>query len=361
MNRRICAASAVASLVMCACNVDKSSNPLTPTVSGPIPGVAITAPTIVQPVGGVRVRSDQQVTFTLANATTSGVRPLWYVIEVTSDQSFGSVVYTSEHITPGDGQTVFRVSAPFPSDRHYMWRARAEDGANTGPNSAVADFNLFTPAVFQPPTLIEPINNNTVSSLRPIFKWRNADRTGSPDAVNYTVEVSDSASFTNTASAIVGEQDGQTVTQPTQDLPYDRQVFWRVRAFDSVSTGPWAISTFKTVAAPVPPSSGGGTGCGYPGHPSTWSTGLWHDCFFSLIAQRGVGPTVSISAIWALRGDLNAMGADWQNAWRGDPRPRIFLPVPNCPPATSPNVPECSYTRTVDVGDFGGAWLWIPR
>jgi len=70
---------------------------------------------------------------------------------------------------------------------------------------------------------------------------------------------------------------------------------------------------------------------------------------------------VSSDGIWALRPELLAMGADWQNGWRGDPRPRIFLPVPNCPPPSSPGVPACSYSRTVDVGDYGGAWIWFYR
>jgi len=63
----------------------------------------------------------------------------------------------------------------------------------------------------------------------------------------------------------------------------------------------------------------------------------------------------------AMRGDLVARGADFQNAWRGDIRPRLFLPVPGCPPATSPNVPSCSYNRTVDLGNYGRPWAWIPR
>ena len=84
-------------------------------------------------------------------------------------------------------------------------------------------------------------------------------------------------------------------------------------------------------------------------------------CFFSLIDKRGVGPTVSQEGIWILRPELNAMGADWQNGWRGDPRPRIFLPVPGCPSATNPSPPACAYSRTVDVGDYGGVWQWIYR
>ena len=51
-----------------------------------------------------------------------------------------------------------------------------------------------------------------------------------------------------------------------------------------------------------------------------------------------------------MRNDLVARGADFQNGWRGDVRPRLFLPVPGCPIANRPDVPACSYARTVDVG-----------
>ena len=77
--------------------------------------------------------------------------------------------------------------------------------------------------------------------------------------------------------------------------------------------------------------------------------------------SRGAGPTVTHSALALLRPDINARGADWQNGWRGDYRPRIFLPVPGCPSAISPNPPPCAYDRTVDVGDWNGPWQWLPR
>jgi hypothetical protein len=62
-----------------------------------------------------------------------------------------------------------------------------------------------------------------------------------------------------------------------------------------------------------------------------------------------------------MRGDLLAHGSDFQNGWRGDMRPRMVLPVPGCPIANRPDVPLCSYNRTVDLGNYGGAWQWDPR
>jgi hypothetical protein len=95
--------------------------------------------------------------------------------------------------------------------------------------------------------------------------------------------------------------------------------------------------------------------------PVDWTKDQWRDYVFGLIADKGVGPTVTFQALATMRTDINAVGADWQNGWRGDYRPRIYLPVPNCPPATSADAPACSYDRAVDLGDWDGPWLWIPR
>ena len=352
------AGAVVVSLGSCACSFEKSSDPLSPTVAGPIPGVAITQPKIVQPANGSRVGANQ-LTFVVTNATSSGLRPLTYVIEVADDVQFKTVVFTRSGVTPGEGgQTSVKVEGALVTDRTYFWRACAEDGANSGPFSAAAQFMLFTPVIYQTPIAIAPINDATVSNLRPRFSWGNVTRLGTPDSVGYRVELADSSAFTNSASAAVSEQTGnQTSVDAPEDLPVSKQLFWRVRPFDSNNTGPWSVTqSFRT------PARGSGTsGCSFPKSPAEATTEEWRVCVFGLIDKRGGGPTVTIEGVWVLRPELNAMGADWQNGWRGDPRPRIFLPVPNCPSATNPNAPDCSYSRTVDMGDWGGPWLWIPR
>lgn len=93
---------------------------------------------------------------------------------------------------------------------------------------------------------------------------------------------------------------------------------------------------------------------------SSWTTEEWRAHFFSLVEQKG-GDAVSDEGLWALRLELNPLGADFQNGWRGDIRPRLFLPVPDCPPATLADAPECAYSRTVDVGHYGDRWQWIIR
>ena len=81
-------------MMLTACAAEKSSNPLSPSVAGPIPGVAITTPTPMQPSNGSQIAVDQQpVTLAVNNASTSGVRPLSYVFEVATDVNFANKVF----------------------------------------------------------------------------------------------------------------------------------------------------------------------------------------------------------------------------------------------------------------------------
>src|SRR5262245_710178 len=178
---------------------EKSADPLSPAIAGPIAGVNISAPRLLQPSAGAKVSVDSQpVTLTVADATTSGVRPLNYLFEIATDAGFTNKVFTRDNITPGgNGQTSLRLPDPLAPERTYFWRARAQDGANTGSYSGPGDFAVFTPVVIQAPVLLSPINNVAVSSLKPTFTFANAARTGPAGTITYTIEVADSASFAN--------------------------------------------------------------------------------------------------------------------------------------------------------------------
>ena len=361
MNRRVvCVAAMLAgSIGAGACSFERSSDPLSPTIAGPVPGVVIQQPKIVQPTNGAKLGADKPLTFTVTAVTSSGERPVSYFIEIAQDVDFKSIVFAKGGFNGGSGaQATFSLQENLVTDATYFWHVRGDDGANSSPFSDAAQFTLYTPVIYQPPSAVAPSNNTTVSNLRPKFSWTNAPKIGTPDGVLYEVELSDNDTFSQKASAVVPEHgSGQTGVDAPEDLPVSKQVFWHVRAFDSNNRGPWsATMTFKT------PARGSGTsGCSFPKSPAEATVEEWKVCFFTLVEKRGVGPNVSNEGIWALRPELNAMGADWQNGWRGDPRPRIFLPVPGCPSATNPSPPACAYSRTVDLGDYGGPWLWIFR
>ncbi len=256
-----------------ACESAKSSNPLSPTVAGPIPGVNITAPTTVDPAMGARIAVDKQpLTLTVQNASTSGVRPLNYVFEVATDVDFNSKVFVRESIAPGDGgRTSLRLPDPLATGRTYYWRSRAQDGANTGPYSGAANFNVFTPIVIDAPVLLAPINNVRTDNLHPTFQFTNAPRSGPVGEIGYVIELSDADSFANKLAIwTVGEQPNQTSLASPQDLSPNKQYFWHVRAYDPTTTGPFsATQVFQTpapvvVAPPPPPGGGGGGGGGGP-------------------------------------------------------------------------------------------------
>ena len=71
------------------CEAQKSSNPLSPSVAGPIAGVDITAPAVVDPAPGHKFKdTEQPIRLTVQNAATTGVRPLHYTFEVGADSKF---------------------------------------------------------------------------------------------------------------------------------------------------------------------------------------------------------------------------------------------------------------------------------
>ena len=256
-----CVAPAV--LVMIGCVATKSEDPLSPTVAGPIPGVNITPPTVVQPTTGARISVEQQpVVLMVANAATSGVRPLTYVFEIAADVSFANKVFSRDGIQPGaTGQTSLRLPDALATGRTYFWHARAEDGANTGSFSSTAAFDVFTPIVIGPPVPTSPINNVMMDSAHPRFSFNNALRSGPVGAMAYVIEVADGDSFANKLAVwtVAERGGGQTSLDSPQDLPPIKQLFWHVRAFDPTTVGPWsATQVFQTpppvvLPPPLPP------------------------------------------------------------------------------------------------------------
>ncbi len=240
-----------------ACEASKSSNPLSPSVAGPIAGVNITAPQPVSPASNSEIAiTDQPVTLTVRNATTNGVRPLSYVFEVASDAQFVQKVYSRASVPAGDGQTSNRLSDVLAAAGTYYWRARAEDGANTGNFTNSVAFVIYVPVVIQAPTPVQPIAGALVSSIRPTFIVQNAARTGPAGAIVYELYIAADASFTQPVYAgQFSEGQGQTSMTIEKDLPADTTLFWRVRAVDPKNQGAWSqILAFRTPAGGGSPS-----------------------------------------------------------------------------------------------------------
>ena len=188
-------------------------------------------------------------------------------------------MFTRESIAQGDGgRTSLRLPDALATGRTYYWRARAEDGANTGPYTGATHFAVFTPIVIESPLPNSPAVNATVSTLRPSLVVSNAARSGPVGAIAYTFEVASDFPFTaKIGTWTADEQPGQTKLDLPVDLKYSTVYYWRVRANDSSTIGPWStVFAFATLQEPVAPPPGGGgggpvgdwRGCGStPGEP----------------------------------------------------------------------------------------------
>jgi hypothetical protein len=269
--RSISLAVLCATLATAACERAKSSNPLSPDVAGPIPGVSIGAPTPLEPPqGGQVVKNGEPVTLLLENTSTSGQRPLHLQLQVAVDANFGQLVHHNERIEPGpDGRTAYRMPEELNANTTYFWRSRAADGANTGPYSFTSQFTVVNPVVMETPTPIEP--SGPIATNRPTFRVRNGGISGTEGAY-YRFELA-TAPDENAIVAVVTTtpgSNGETAIS-VGDLPYGRTFFWRVHASDGTTqSNHSAMISFTTPNPPAGPSPGpGGPTPGTPNIPST--------------------------------------------------------------------------------------------
>jgi hypothetical protein len=245
-----------AAFSLAACEASKSSTPLSPTVAGPIPGIEISAPRMLEPGSGAKISVEKQpVTLLIENAGSNGPRPLSYSFDIATDTGFSNLVFSRDSIAQGEGgRTSLRMTDALPTGRTYYWRARAQDGANTGPYATPMAFAIFTPIVIDLPGLSAPAPNATVLSLRPTFTLTNAPRSGPVGAMTYLIELADSDSFANkVATWTASETPNQTNMTSPVDLAYGKVYYWHARAYDPTTLGPWTnTQAFQELAEPAP-------------------------------------------------------------------------------------------------------------
>ena len=256
MTRRIISAalSALVLTALAACEAKKSSNPLSPTVAGPIPGVEITPPKLLEPGQGFRFTEDEQpIRLLIENSSSTGVRPLTYMFEVATDSAFQSKVFARGGIPPGDGGRTSLELQPLELGRSYYWRARAEDGANDS-LFATAQFEILARAVLHAPILLSPVNNEAVASRQPTLRIRNSTRNDAVGTVRYFFAIAQDQAFSQVAATgWVDEGGGDTAWTADRELNPGLTHFWKVRASDGMTTADWSATQAFRTPAPVSP------------------------------------------------------------------------------------------------------------
>jgi hypothetical protein len=255
---------AVMAAMVAGCQINKSANPLSPTIAGPIEGVQITPPNILEPAQDWQIRMrDQPIRLMFRNAGTSGVRPLSYTVEIASDPAFKSVVFKRTDIAPGSGETTtFQLTDTLPTGHTYWWRVRAEDGANVGEWSKPVSFTAITPVTLGAPVPQSP--TGTLLTTVPEFKVGAGSKSGPYQGIVYTLQVANDSAFRSIAAIfIVPEAGSQTTVAQNYSFLNDKTYYWRVQAKDtgqSEAVSAWStVRSFSTaVPAPTPAPDPGG-------------------------------------------------------------------------------------------------------
>ncbi|MCH2253250.1 MAG: hypothetical protein MK365_08825, partial [Vicinamibacterales bacterium] len=217
--------------MMVACDSEHSSNPLSPTIAGPLAGITITTPAAIQPVDGQLIAVDTQpVTLVFQSAVSDSPRPFWHEAQIAEDGNFVSILHTFEEIPSGEGGMV-SVELPLTLDpgRTYHWRTRALDGANTGPYSNGASFEIYTPVTIDAPTLTLPPNGASKQTNAPEMSVNNATVSGPASDTVYRFELWPTPRFSSLAELLsVPPSTGPTTSAQPSGLGDDLTYYWRV-------------------------------------------------------------------------------------------------------------------------------------
>jgi hypothetical protein len=233
----------------------KSSNPLSPSVAGPIAGVEITAPKLLEPEHQATVPSGSPVRLLFESATTNGERPIRQQIEVALDPEFAQRVHSADNLAPGqNGRTEYTLPV-LPEGRGYFWRVRALDGANTGPYSPASLFSIALAVRIETPVPLSPVRRDVITGTQPTLVVQNTAVTGTQN-VMYRFEVAADAGFGQLLAVWSVPRSGGERTEVTgSPLAPGTEYYWRVNASDGSFVAPYSIvQAFRTEAPPAPPA-----------------------------------------------------------------------------------------------------------
>jgi hypothetical protein len=266
------AAAVVVSGALAGCT-KKSENPLSPSVAGPIAGVSITAPKLLEPEHQQTVRAGTAVTLLFESATSTGERPIRQELQVALDPEFAQRVHTADNVPIGQGGRSSYTLPVLQEGRAYFWRVRAVDGANTGPYSPASLFSIALSVRIETPVPLAPVRREQIAGVRPTLVAQNTAVTGTSN-VTYTFEVAADQGFTRLIAVWAAPRSGGDRTEVTgTELAPGTEYFWRVNATDGSYVAPYSIvQAFRTEAppapaptpepgpTPIPPGGGGGGG-----------------------------------------------------------------------------------------------------
>jgi hypothetical protein len=165
-----------------------------------------------------------------------------YTIQIAKDNLFKTMV-TSTSVTP----STYTPSSALPANIPLYWRVQTK-----GTNGPSAWSDVWQMQVANPPVLVSPANNATVTTTAPSFSWNSL--TG---AAKYEIQISTANTFIT-----FSDHASPAVTNYTSAYLANGTYYWRVRGVDIASTpGPWSatwavkVNSLKDTTPPTNPSS----------------------------------------------------------------------------------------------------------
>lgn len=236
-------------IVFCVCASTIAACKKTSTATTPT-GTTTTVTTVelVSPAANILIpNASQPVTLTVKNATVTGGGVATYVFEVATDSGFVTKIVTRSVAEGSGGQTTTTLDTLAAGD--FYWRARAEAGSTPGPLSGSSKFSIGPAISISAPAAVSP-SEGAKTARRPVFRVKNAARSGPVGAITYKFEVATSAAFTTiVATSTVSEGTTETTYTPSANLATNTKFFWRVTAIDatnSVSSTASAVQSLTT-------------------------------------------------------------------------------------------------------------------
>ena len=233
-------------------------------------GVNITAPPLMEPTDGGLVETGQPVVLKFGSVTSNSERPLWYQLQLAGDARFEQLVHEADRIgwddegggaqsLSADGSHRYEVPVSLETGRAYWWRARAADGANIGPYSDRAKFEIYKPVTVGVPQPRSPIGGVIVAGRQPRFVVTTPQVTGPATQVRIRIEISTSNSFANPVASFSAAIGNDTTAARSDRLSLNTRYHWRARATaegrEGQILGNWSrTSTFRTPATATWPA-----------------------------------------------------------------------------------------------------------
>jgi hypothetical protein len=299
------------------------------------------APILDSPPEGSQVAVFNPI-LSVRNAADPDSTGLTYNFVVATDPDLMNIVASVIGVPEGDGITSWVVNQPLQENTIYYWSAQADDWLSTGPYMPAASF--FVNTANDPPTAptpVSPVDGATVTTSQPTLLVGNAaDPEG--DALFYLFELDTAPTFDSPSllrSPALEPGADTTLWTPTTILNDNTRYYWRARATDGLSYGPWTatvsfyvntVNDPPTAPALAAPSDGSEvntvrpTLAVYPSSdpdndPLTYEFEVYADAGLTLLVAAQTGVQASLDNVsWTIAVDLTENAVYWWRARASD-------------------------------------------